>query len=235
MRISAFLTILALALPLGAPHAASAEGRLSVSGEARIAAVPDMATISLGATGRGKTAVEAMNATSTAVDAILARLSDLGVEARDIQTTQLRVNEQTRWDRDRNEDIFVGYYATNTVRVRIRDMDGIGALLSAVLDDGANQLQSLTFGVQEPREVEDEARRRAVADAIAKAKLYADAAGVTLGPVLELRDSAEPLVRSIVEPEPMVVEEAPAARDVPVAAGEIEVRAEVTMVFSVSE
>ena len=74
-----------------------------------------------------------------------------------------------------------------------------------------------------------------MADAIAKAELYADAAGVTLGPVLELRDTAEPLVRSIVEPEPMILEEAPAARDVPVAAGEIEVRAEITMVFTVSE
>ncbi|MBY6162212.1 SIMPL domain-containing protein [Mameliella alba] len=231
MRILAFMTALMLAAPLGA----LAEGRLTVSGEARVAAVPDMATISLGATGRGKTAVEAMNATSGAVDAILATLRDLGIEARDIQTTQLRVGEQTRWDRERNEDIFIGYAASNTVRVRVRDLDGIGAMLSGVLDDGANQLQSLSFGVQDPRAVEDEARRRAVADAMAKAKLYAEAAGVPLGPLLELRDTAEPLVSSIVQPEPMMLEEAPAARDVPVAAGEIEVRAEVTMVFSIGE
>ncbi|MBY6115821.1 SIMPL domain-containing protein [Mameliella alba] len=231
MRILAFMTALMLAAPLGA----LAEGRLTVSGEARVAAVPDMATISLGATGRGKTAVEAMNATSGAVDAILATLRDLGIEARDIQTTQLRVGEQTRWDRERNEDIFIGYAASNTVRVRVRDLDGIGALLSGVLDDGANQLQSLSFGLQDPRAVEDEARRRAVADAMAKAKLYAEAAGVPLGPLQELRDTAEPLVSSIVQPEPMMLEEAPAARDVPVAAGEIEVRAEVTMVFSIGE
>ncbi|MBV7393875.1 SIMPL domain-containing protein [Mameliella sp. DP3N28-2] len=231
MRILAFMTALMLAAPLGA----LAEGRLTVSGEARVAAVPDMATISLGATGRGKTAVEAMNATSGAVDAILTTLRDLGIEARDIQTTQLRVGEQTRWDRERNEDIFIGYAASNTVRVRVRDLDGIGALLSGVLDDGANQLQSLSFGVQDPRAVEDEARRRAVADAMAKAKLYAEAAGVALGPLQELRDTAEPLVSSIVQPEPMMLEEAPAARDVPVAAGEIEVRAEVTMVFSIGE
>ncbi|WP_246594367.1 SIMPL domain-containing protein [Mameliella sediminis] len=223
------------ALMLAAPLGALAEGRLTVSGEARVAAVPDMATISLGATGRGKTAVEAMNATSGAVDAILTTLRDLGIEARDIQTTQLRVGEQTRWDRERNEDIFIGYAASNTVRVRVRDLDGIGALLSGVLDDGANQLQSLSFGVQDPRAVEDEARRRAVADAMAKAKLYAEAAGVALGPLQELRDTAEPLVSSIVQPEPMMLEEAPAARDVPVAAGEIEVRAEVTMVFSIGE
>ncbi|WP_417208068.1 SIMPL domain-containing protein [Antarctobacter sp.] len=231
MRILAFLTVVALSLPL----VAAAEGRLTVSGEGHLAVVPDMAVITLGADGRGPTAVEAMNATSDAVEAILARLTGLGVDMRDIQTTQLRVNEQTRWDNARNEDVFLGYYATNTVSVRVRDLDGISALLSAVLDDGANQLQNLSFSVQEPRPIEDEARRRAVADAMAKAKLYADAAGVTLGPVLELRDTAEPLVRSIAGAEAMMREAAVVAKDVPVAAGELEVRAEVTMVFTIAE
>ncbi|SNS03454.1 SIMPL domain-containing protein [Antarctobacter heliothermus] len=129
----------------------------------------------------------------------------------------------------------MGYYATNTVSVRVRDLDGISALLSAVLDDGANQLRNLSFSVLEPRPIEDEARRRAVADAMAKAKLYADAAGVTLGPLLELRDNAEPLVRSIAGAEAMMMEEAVVAKDVPVAAGELEVRAEVTMVFAIAE
>lgn len=231
MRILAFLTAVVLAMPLGA----AAEGRLSVSGEGHLAVVPDMAVITLGADGRGPTAVEAMNATSDAVEAILARLNGLGIETRDIQTTQLRVNEQTRWDNSRNEDVFLGYYATNTVSVRVRDLDGISALLAAVLEDGANKLQNLSFSVQEPRAAEDEARRRAVADAMAKAKLYADAAGVTLGPVLELRDSAEPLVRSIARAEPMMLEGAVVAKDVPVAAGELEVRAEVTMVFTIAD
>ncbi|MGP6085849.1 SIMPL domain-containing protein [Antarctobacter jejuensis] len=232
MRILIFLIATLCALPL----AALAEGRLTVSGEARVAAVPDLATLSLGASGRGDTAIEAMNATSEAVDAILARLASLNVEARDIQTRQLRVNEQTRWDRDTEQEIFIGYYATNSVSVRVRDLDRIGELLSAVLDDGANDLQDLSFGLQHPREVEDEARRRAVADAQAKAALYAEAAGMPLGAILSIKDSAEPLVRSIVQAEPMiVVEESPAARDVPVAAGEIEVRAEVTMVFAIGD
>ncbi len=232
MRILIFL----IATLLSLPPSAQAEGRLTVSGEARVAAVPDLATITLGARGRGETAIEAMNTTSLAVDSILARLAALDVAARDIQTTQLRVNEQSRWDQDKEQDVFIGYLATNTVQVRVRDLDRIGELLSAVLDDGANDLQDLSFGLQHPREVEDEARRRAVADAQAKAALYAEAAEVTLGDILSIKDSAEPLVRSIAAAEQMViVEEAPAAKDVPVAAGEIEVRAEVTMVFAITE
>lgn len=232
MRILVFLIASLVALPLQA----LAEGTLTVSGEARIAAVPDVATITLGASGRGETAILAMNATSKAVDVILDRLAGLKIEARDIQTTQLHVGEQSRWDRDREENVFTGYLATNTVQVRVRNLDQIGDLLSAVLDDGANELRNLSFGLQHPREVEDEARRRAVADAMGRAALYAGAAGVPLGDILSIKDSAEPLVRSIVEAEPMiVVEEAVVARDVPVAAGEIEVRAEVTMVFAIGD
>jgi uncharacterized protein YggE len=228
MRILAFLFAAALAVPF----AAQAEGTLTVAGEARVAVVPDMATVSLGAVGRGQTAVAAMNATSAAVDAILARLASLGIESRDIQTTQLRVNEETRWDNNRNEDVFLGYIAQNSVRVRVRDMEQLSPLMAAVLDEGANRLQNLDFGLQEPRKAEDEARRRAVADAIAKADLYATAAGVEVGNVISLRDTAEPIVRSMARAEPMIMAEA-VVLDVPVAAGEIEIRAEVTMVFAI--
>jgi uncharacterized protein YggE len=228
MRILAFLFAAALAVPF----AAQAEGTLTVAGEANVAVVPDMATVSLGAVGRGQTAVAAMNATSAAVDAILARLASLGIESRDIQTTQLRVNEETRWDNNRNEDVFLGYIAQNSVRVRVRDMEQLSPLMAAVLDEGANRLQNLDFGLQEPRKAEDEARRRAVADAIAKADLYATAAGVEVGNVISLRDTAEPIVRSMARAEPMIMAEA-VVLDVPVAAGEIEIRAEVTMVFAI--
>lgn len=231
MRNLMFFVVACVLLPL----AAVAEGRLTVAGEARVAAQPDMATLTLGALGRGKTAAEAMNETSVAVEAILARLAALGVAQRDVQTTQLRLREDTRWDQSRNEDVFMGYVARNTVEVRIRDLDGIGALLAAVLDDGANELQNLYFGLQNPRKVEDEARRRAVADARSRAELYAEAAGVTLGALVSLRDTAEPLVPSVMPAEPVIVEAAMASEDVPVAAGEIVVRAEVTLVYAIGE
>lgn len=214
------------------PLAMQAQGTITVAGEARVAVVPDMATVSLGAVGRGKTAIEAMNATSAAVDAVLDRLAALDVEARDIQTTQLRLNEETRWDNNRNQDVFLGFIARNTVTVRVRDMDQLSSLLAAVLDEGANDLQNLDFGLQNPRLAEDEARRRAVADARAKAALYAEAAGVDLGKVMSLRDTAEPIVRSIARAAPMLLEEA-VVLDVPVAAGELEVSAGVTMVFAI--
>ncbi len=230
MRILIFL----FAICLGLPSVAQAQGGMTVAGEARVAVVPDMASVSLGAVGRGETAAEAMNATSVAVNAILSRLESLGIAPQDIMTTQLQLSEETRWDNARNQDVFLGYIARNSVQVRVRDLERLSGLMAAVLDDGANRLQNLSFGLQNPREAENEARRRAVADAMEKAALYAEAAGVTLGDVVSLRDTAEPIVRSRAGAEARMMAE-PVVMDVPVAAGEIEVRAEVTMVFDIGE
>ncbi|WP_040604185.1 SIMPL domain-containing protein [Sagittula stellata] len=213
---------------------AQAPGRMTVSGEAKVVATPDMAVLRLGAQGRGETAAEAMDSTSAAVSAILARLQELGVAENDIKTTSLNLSEERRWNREQEVEVFEGYLAENIVEVRVRDLDSLGAILGDVLDEGANRMQGLQFTLQDPREVEDEARRRAVADARAKAELYAEAAGVSLGTLVTLTDSATPIVRPMDLAEPVVME-ARAAKDVPVAAGEIEIRAEVTMTYALGQ
>mgnify|MGYP005993124867 CR=1 FL=1 len=117
--------------------------------------------------------------------------------------------------------------------IRVRDLSSLSAVLGAVLSDGANNLSGLTWGIQDTQTLEDEARRRAVKDAMAKAALYADAAGVELGDVMSIRDTADPIVRpSLGRAAPMMAE---MASDVPVAAGEIEASANVTMVFEIDD
>ncbi|MFW2542204.1 SIMPL domain-containing protein [Primorskyibacter sp. 2E107] len=220
--------IAALLAPLPAALAAqeAALRSLTVTGQGTVAAVPDMAQISLGARAQDETAVGAMNKTSEALDAILSRLTAMGIDARDIQTSGLRLDE--RWSNGsvngvRERD---GYEATNMVTVRVRDLEKLSDVLKAVLDDGANSLANLSFDVQDPRALQEEARRQAVRDAMEKAKLYAGAAGVTLGPVLTITDSATPMVAS--GDMPMLRAE---AMSVPVAAGEITLQGQVTMVF----
>ncbi|KUF12051.1 SIMPL domain-containing protein [Pseudoponticoccus marisrubri] len=230
MRILTPILFLLAALPALAQPLPS----ITVSGEARVTAVPDMASVSVGARFAGDTAVEAMNRTSEALDAVIARLADEGIAPRDMQTAALRVSERVRYDRESGIDIHEGFEASNTLTVRVRDLDRLGPVLGAVLGDGANTLSGLNFGLQDPGPLEDEARRRAVADAIHKAGLYAEAAGVPLGRLIEIRDTAQPMVPSqMMRSERMVVEAAPA--DVPIAAGEIEARAEVTLVYALGD
>jgi len=226
---------LALALALFAANPALADtlSTITVSGEAKVVAAPDMATLSLGAMGTGQDALTAMNATSAALEAVIARLQSSGIEDRDIQTSSLQLNRKARWDREKDQEIFQGFEASNMLTIRVRDLSSLSAVLGAVLSDGANNLSGLTWGIQDTQTLEDEARRRAVKDAMAKAALYADAAGVELGDVMSIRDTADPIVRpSLGRAAPMMAE---MASDVPVAAGEIEASANVTMVFEIDD
>ena len=94
--------------------------------------------------------------------------------------------------------------------------------------DGANALSGLSFDLQDPRPVQDEARRAAVRDAMDKARLYAGAAGVTLGPILSITDAATPMAVS----RDMPIALGEAAR-VPIAAGDITLHGAVTIVFAI--
>jgi hypothetical protein len=81
----------------------------------------------------------------------------------------------------------VGYRVTNQVRITLHDTAKLGAILDKVVSLGANQIDSIEFGVSEPEALKDEARKLALKKVTDNAKLYAGAAGVTLG-----RSSASP-------------------------------------------
>ena len=219
-----WIMVLALSLVIGQAVAQeAAEGRLIVTGEGAVDSVPDMATITMGVTSEAKTAREAMAETSEATAAVLEALTDAGIEARDMQTRDLSLNPL--WDnRSSGERRIVGFQASNTVFVRVRDLDALGGVLDQVIQSGANEFRGLGFGLQEPGPALDEARRRAVAEALRKAALYAEAAGLTLGPVLELTESGG-------SPGPVMMERAGMAMAVPIAGGEVTTNASVTMVF----
>ncbi|MBV2360458.1 SIMPL domain-containing protein [Thalassococcus sp. CAU 1522] len=220
------LVSLALVTPAMAQSDESA--RLTVTGQGEAFAAPDMATVTLGMTAQADAADAAMQQVSAVVDAILARLDAFGIAAADRQTSDLSLGPiyGNRQNDEGGRDI-VGFQAYNRLTVRVRNLDDLGDVLSAVLDDGANQLDGLSFGVQDPRPVLDAARRDAVADARAKAELFAEAAGVTLGPVLSLTEGG-----GQTGPFPEMMSMARGADAVPVAAGEATFSASVMMVFA---
>ncbi|MHA6262411.1 SIMPL domain-containing protein [Arenibacterium sp. CAU 1754] len=205
--------------------------QITVTGEGRVEAEPDMAVITLGVTHESEAAKEAMDQTSASVATILQRLDRLGISPRDLQTQQLSLNPvwSNRPISSDGERRITGFVASNMVMVRVRDLNALGLILDAVMEDGANQFNGLQFGMQDPDPLTDEARRRAVSDAIAKASLLAEAAGVTLGPVQSISEAG---ARG-----PVMMEMAAAARGggVPVAPGEVTLSANVSMVFEIAD
>jgi len=223
---------LAIALTFAAVAAQAdstlAAGTLTVTGTASVAAAPDMATIQLGVTTNGAMAGAAMTANSTALAAVIARLQAAGIEAKDYQTSNLSLNPNWVNNAAGTGSEINGYIATNLLTIKVRAVDQVGAVLDAAITDGANTLNSLTFGLQNPRPVEDEARKQAVADAVARATLIATAAGAKLGAIQSISEGGNTDM-----PIPMYKMAADAA--VPVAAGEVATTASVIIVFQLGE
>jgi len=232
MRAFSYLlvsAVLAVPFSLSAALPALAEGTITVTGEASIPATPDMATVSLGVTTEGKTAAEAMSANSEALAGVIARLKAAGIAEQDLQTTSLSLNPNwVGYDAGQTPTIS-NYIAMNMLNVRVRDLAALGGVLDASIADGANTLNGITFELASPRPVLDEARKAAVADAAAKAALYATAAGVSLGKVIAISEQQN-------DGGPMpVFMEAKAASPVPVATGQIAMQTSVSITYQIAE
>lgn len=230
MRFTAFVLAMMMAFPAFAEDDAR---RITVTGIGRVDAAPDLATISLGVTSDAVTAAAAMAATNSAAALVLAQLEKSGIAPRDMQTSGL--NLQPRWDNRAYENgqqpTVVGFVASNMITVRVRALDSLGTVLDAVVQDGANMFQGLSFGLQEPEPAMDEARKRAIADALRKAALFAAAAKVPLGDVISIDEQGG-------YAQPKMMMEASMMRDsggVPVAQGEVSVEANVTVVFALGK
>ena len=224
MRILiAYAVIAAFLWPVAAFSESS--GTLTVTGTATVTAVPDQAIVSLGVTTTGETAAAAMASNNEAASAVIARLIAAQVAERDMQTTGLSLNPNWVMNAAGTAQEIQGYIASSMLSVRISDLDMAGPILDAAIADGANTLNGLSFGLADPRPVEDEARKAAVADALARAQVLATAAGETLGPIVSITEGTGGQ-----QPMPMLYKAA-ADSAVPLAAGEVGVSAEVTIVW----
>ena len=203
---------------------------LTVTGIATIETTPDLATLSLGVSTTGATARAAMAANSDAVAAVIARLKSAGVADRDIQTSNLSLNPNWVTNASGTASEVQGYIVTNMVSVRIRAIATTGTVVDAAISDGVNTLNGLYFSLQDTRPAEDEARKKAVADALARATLLAEATGTRLGPILSVTEGSD-----AASPQGPMYRMSDATGAVPVEAGSVGVSASVTIVFQIGE
>lgn len=186
MRI---LTVLSTAILLASPALAEETAPvITVTGEGTVAAVPDMATVSLGVTTNGDTARAALDANSAALAAVIARLKASGVAATDIQTSGLSLGPVFDYAASSSGGAPkpTGFQASNMVTVEVHALDALGTMLDAAVGDGANTLNGIFFGLEDSAPKADEARLKAMADARRKAELLAEAAGARLGAIVAI-------------------------------------------------
>ncbi|MBW8911481.1 MAG: SIMPL domain-containing protein, partial [Sphingomonas sp.] len=136
------------------------------------------------------TAAEALADNATRMAAVLDALKRAGVAPRDTRTANVSLSPQYRYA-DNQPPAVTGYQANNSVAIRFRDIAKAGAILDALVKQGANQIDGPNLSIDQPDAALDEARADAVKKAQARAQLYAKAAGLTVSRIVSISESGQ--------------------------------------------
>lgn len=234
MKRGTFFASLFVAFALVATAAMAKDDKVrtvTVQGTGQASAVPNVAQVSTGVVSEGETASAALDANSEAMSRLFKVLDGFKIAARDRQTSGFNVSPRyVRPGRDGGAPEIAGYRVINQVSIRMRRLDDLGKLLDALVKDGANQVHGIAFTVDDPKPVLDQARKNAIADAKHRAELYADALGAEIGDVLNVTELSLRTPRVELAAPRMAT-----AQAVPVAPGEQEFSASVTVVFELDD
>jgi uncharacterized protein YggE len=205
---------------------------ISATGTGRAFGEPDVAIVNVGVNVQRDTVEEARAAAATAQEAVIESLKDNGVAEEDIQTVGFSVYPQYDYPPNRPQGEIIGYVVNNVVTAKIRDLDTTGKVIDDATVAGGNDavVQGVSFTIDDPTELQEEARRQAVEQAKAQAEQLADAAGVKLGELISISESggAIPLARG-----GEAFDAAAQVPETPIEPGQVEVNISVSLLYTI--
>jgi uncharacterized protein len=178
--------LLAACAPAAAPGSPEQVRTLNVNGSGQVTLVPDIATINVGVRTEADSVTDALDGNTAQANAVADVLKDMGIDEKDIQTSNFNIYPNQRYDNMSGEPQGTFYVVENTVSVTVRDISQLGEVLSAVVDAGASNIYGINFNVEDREAAVAEARKLAIEDAKAKAAEIAHAAGVSVGEILSI-------------------------------------------------
>ena len=189
---AAFATILASGLAMTAsaqssPTIANDGTLLSISAEAKVTRIPDIATLSTGVVTQAADANAALRQNTEQMTKVVTAIRAAGIAERDVQTTGISINPQYRYAENQPPAI-TGYQASNTLNVKVRDIAKLGKVLDTLVSVGANQVNGPSFEIDNPDEAYDEARVAAIKKAQSRAELYAKTLGLRVRRVVSINE-----------------------------------------------
>jgi len=207
------------------------EHTLWVSGSGKVYLTPDLAYVYIGVQTNGESVGDALTASNEKAQAISNTLQELGVQAKDIQTSSFNVYPNQQFTPE-GKPLPLTYNVDNTVFVTVRDLSILGKLLDAVVRSGANTINSINFDVTDRAKALSEARRLAVEDARKQADEIAAAAGVKVIGVSNLSVNIGGGPTPLYDAKGGGAAMAPAAQ-VPVAAGQLAITVDVSVTYQI--
>ena len=195
------------------------------SGEGLVQAVPDRAWITITAESRAGNPRDAQRRNAEAMTPVIDKLRAAGIPAGAIRT--IGYDLQQEWDYVVNQRVSRGYVARNTIDVRLDTIDRVGELLEMAVGSGATSVGGVRFDLKDRAKLERDALRLAVEEARARADAAAAGAGRSIDRVLRI--DAQSGGAPVPMPRMALLREQAASDAPPIAAGQMEIRAQVTL------
>jgi hypothetical protein len=204
---------------------------IKVTGTGSVSGAPDIASIVVGASVLAGSVADARSRAASAVQAIVEAVKARGVPPSDVQTRRFTV--QAEYDYQDNAQRLRGFRVSQSLAVKVRALDTTGAVLDAAMAAGGDdaRVESMTFGLDAPGELERKARIAAFADARDKAATLAEAAGVTLGRATEIDETLDRPILPVPRARAMMAD---AAESTPIESGSLDVMVSLTVTFETS-
>lgn len=202
---------------------------VTASGSGTVHAAPDQADMSFGVTRSNSNAKAALDAASATATQIASALEKAGLDKKDIQTQNVSVYPEYG-NSTSSKPTITGYTANITVQATVRDIGKLGDVINAANSAGSDSIGGPSFTLSDDSALRGQAIGKAVADARVRAEAMAKAAGKTVGDVLSISES------SVSVPGPVYGRSATdsAKGGVPISPGELDVTAEVTVVYELN-
>src|SRR5258708_609274 len=165
-----------------------------VTGEGTATTKPDSATVSAGVSATGSTSAGVQDQMNSAINKVSLAVKNVGIDPKDIQTSNYNINPS--YDFGSGQRI-TGYNASTSLTIKVKDISKINSVLDAATAAGATNVNNLGFNTTDKSAAEAEARKKAIAQAKAKAQETADTVGFKLGSLVNYSEGTNGVPRPI--------------------------------------
>ena len=182
------IMIIAAAMILGCSAALAQNASLTVQGAGMVYVDADRATISIGVRETGEQLADVQAAVNQKIADVISALKEMGIGEDDISTNA--INIYANYDYSTDVEQLTGYTGYNSIFVTTSDVANVGAYIDAGFAAGANNLDNVEFYASDTTEAGKQALAMAVENARIKAEVLAQASGMRLGSIVEIREGA---------------------------------------------
>lgn len=217
-------TILFLMMATGLT-AQNALPMVEVTGEGVVKVVPDQVNIDIGISNNGKNVKEIKAENDRLVSEVLNFIKSSGIPDKDVQTQYVSLDKNYDYNTKTSQ-----YYANQTISITLRDLSKYEKFMNGLLETGINRINNVNFATSKIKELEAEARKKAIENAQMKAKEYAQVLNQTIGKAISINENQMNTPFPIYKSSAMRMESDSSDQQT-LAVGEMEIRTKVNVSF----